>query len=602
MKHGYSNGKIVLNGQYWECADYDVANERFSAQFDGKGGLNHYFVANKADNYAPQRIVLALGLNGEPFDAFAEKTVEMIGRTQKIVLKKDGFVLTADQFITPSYNGVFIEFAAKADKPSELDAVFYFGFGQANPHIENKGCVQTVGDLNIGSSAGGEYVRDNNAFHIRRSVNGDDSFRVFIAYDAKAAEAEKAICDFEKFRAEAREETERVELPAAVKTEEEKAFYYGTYFCALENYRKVGEFEGFSAGCTYLNPLRTYFRDGYWTTLPMYSHSVGLVRSQIKTLSRGIAGDGSCPSAVKCDFSAFWGDHYDSPSFFVMMLYDYINHTGEVSFLSEDCGGATVLGKAVKVIDKLSCYADETGLLYKQGPFNKRDWADEVNRNGYVSYDEILYIRALFCISELLRACGKTKEAEKYSDMRAKALASLNEILWDDGKGYFVNYRDGDFTEDNFSVDTLTAVIFGVCGKEQSARLLQAAEKYLDTRKNGMQAPDFGIASVFPLYKKIGSAARKSAQPFNYHNGANWPYLSAVYAYAQALCGRDYSYALTSWFDYNVKRGNYTPIEYFSPYCRDGSLLQAWSGLGAFVLDNIGKPSFFAPCKIGKSN
>lgn len=46
-----------------------------------------------------------------------------------------------------------------------------------------------------------------------------------------------------------------------------------------------------------------------------------------------------------------------------------------------------------------------------------------------------------------------------------------------------------------------------------------------------------------------------------------------------------YSQLLTLPFAYNLKKGNYTQIEYFSPYCKDGSLLQAWSGVAAFVLD-----------------
>ena len=56
-------------------------------------------------------------------------------------------------------------------------------------------------------------------------------------------------------------------------------------------------------------------------------------------------------------------------------------------------------------------------------------------------------------------------------------------------------------------------------------------------------------------------------------------------AYAQATHGRDFTYALTSSFDWNIKRGNYTPIEYYSPIRPDGSLLQAWSSDAAFVYD-----------------
>lgn len=58
-----------------------------------------------------------------------------------------------------------------------------------------------------------------------------------------------------------------------------------------------------------------------------------------------------------------------------------------------------------------------------------------------------------------------------------------------------------------------------------------------------------------------------------------------MYAYAKRKYGMEYKYLLLDWFVYNLKKGNYTPIEYFSPYCKDGSLLQAWGGDVAFVLD-----------------
>lgn len=68
-----------------------------------------------------------------------------------------------------------------------------------------------------------------------------------------------------------------------------------------------------------------------------------------------------------------------------------------------------------------------------------------------------------------------------------------------------------------------------------------------------------------------------------YHNGADWPYWSAMYAYALKMYGREYSYQLTRWFEYNIEKGNYTPVEFYSPYCKTGSSLQGWSSTSAFV-------------------
>ena len=90
---------------------------------------------------------------------------------------------------------------------------------------------------------------------------------------------------------------------------------------------------------------------------------------------------------------------------------------------------------------------------------------------------------------------------------------------------------------------------------------------------------------VYPFYNDCIETAGISSQPFRYHNGANWPYLSAMYSLAKRKFNLDWLYPIESWFDYNVKEGNFTPVEYFSPVYKVGSLLQAWSGVSAFVLD-----------------
>ena len=47
----------------------------------------------------------------------------------------------------------------------------------------------------------------------------------------------------------------------------------------------------------------------------------------------------------------------------------------------------------------------------------------------------------------------------------------------------------------------------------------------------------------------------------------------------------EYKNILTDWFVHNIEKGNYTPVEYYSSTCKDGSLLQAWCGTVAFVVD-----------------
>lgn len=171
-----------------------------------------------------------------------------------------------------------------------------------------------------------------------------------------------------------------------------------------------------------------------------------------------------------------------------------------------------------------------------------------------------------------------------YMNCFEKVKEAINNILWSEEKGYYVNFINDDYTEDNLSIDTVFSAVFDIADEERSRRMLSKMEEQLETRNNGI-GEDFGSMCVYPFYKKIDSARNKSSQRFDYHNGANRPYLSAMYAYAKRKYGMEYKYLLTVPFEYNRKKGNYTQIEYFSPYCKDGSMLRAWSGDAAFVLD-----------------
>lgn len=579
MKITFSNARIVADGYLHEDVPFDVSGNHISACFDGKWGVSKYLSAKTGKNYT-SRSMITLYKNGERVGAYTPKRVSMAGRTQETTVFGEDFDVECKQFITKEDEAIFVEMHFSVHAPT----VFTLQYGI--------GCV--VGVPSIACESACTYVGGNCAFEIPISVCGQGRVRFVVSYEGGQAYCDELLKVFDEKYKQAYDEIERITFPASVQTEEEKALYASALFCCLENYKEYGEFKGFMAGCNYLAPLRTYFRDSYWTTLSMYRYDVTLVRQQICTLARGIAQDGTCPSAVKHDFSAFWGGHYDSPSFFVMMTYDYINHSGEKTFLQEKINGKSILELCRLVTNKQMERTDETGLLYKEGPFNKLDWADEVNRNGYVTYDEALYYRALYCMDKLCCVCGKDGELYRLNAQKVKD--SINAILWNEEKGYYVNYVDGDFIEDNLSVDTILVYLFDIADEKRSHRMLDAMENLLETKNNHVQqAGDYGVMCVYPFYKGVSATYGKSSQDYEYHNGGNWPYWSAIYAYAKSLAGRECRYALESWFFYNVEQGIFTPIEYFSPCRKSGSPLQAWSGAAAFTFDFMGKESFFAP-------
>ena len=564
METSFQNGAIIARGKFWEEAVYDVCANDLRVCFDGNGGITNYSVCNHPGSYL-RKSYLNVFVNGVKLDAFTDKTVEMIGRTQKITIDADGGKIEVFQFIPKRGNALCCEITA--EKHAKYD--FAFVFGNASKTFA------------YAADAENEHVTENHSVYLHT----DKSVRFVCAFGSDEENCKDILFRFSALKQEILDEIKSVKIPATAKTERDKALYVSSIFCALENYQEIGEYHGFSAGCNYISPLRTYFRDAYWTVLCMYKDHANLVRNEILTLARGIDENGDCPSAVTFELKQHWPNHYDSPSYFVLMVYDYINRTGDFSILDETVNGKTVYDYCRLTIDKLSAYEDETHLIVKEGPYNKRDWADEVNRIGYVSYLELLYARALYCLS---RIAGKRDEtlARKYYGMYLQTKAAIDKILWDDEKGYYINYKNGNFVEDNLSVDSVVAVLFGISDERKTERLLDNVSKMLESKNNKIQrAGDFGVMSVFPFYKGIDRYHNKSSQDYEYHNGAVWPYLAALVAYAEAKNGRDHVYALTSSFDWNIAKGNYTPIEYYSPIRPDGSLLQAWSSDVAWVYD-----------------
>lgn len=564
MKTGFRNGKIIVRGKYHEDVIYDVCANDLRVRFDGKGGITDYTVSNRGGSLVVRSFLLIFA-DGKKLDAFADKTVELVGRTQKITLKQGDLKITVFQFIPKTGNAVFFEI--KANKAGDYDFVFDSGnFGKG---------------FAFASDAESLFIPENSSVSFRT----DRSLRFVLSYGTDADFCGGMLSRFAEYRREVEDEYRSIVIPESAKTEKEKALYVSSIFCALENYKEVGQYRGFSAGCNYTSPVRTYFRDSYWTVLSMYRDHSDLVRNQILTLAHGVDENGDCPSAVTFELQPYWRNHYDSPSFFVMMVYDYINHTGDRSILREKINEKTVCDCCVLAMDRLSGYANESHLIFKEGQYNKRDWADEVNRTGYVTYVELLYARALFCMSRIADIENKAL-ARRYRKMFALTKDAINRLLWDDEKGYYVNYRSGDFVEDNLSADTVLAVLFGISDERQTERLLDNVSRLLETRNNKSQpAGDFGVMCVYPFYRGTDRARNKSTQEYEYHNGAVWPYLCAIVAYAQLRRGRDYTYALTSSFDWNIKKRNFTPIEYYSPIRPDGSLLQAWGSDAAWVYD-----------------
>ncbi len=591
MNVDFKNGRVVTECILCNEVPYDVSNNCISVQFNGKSGINFYQKINNLPAF-DGLATFKFFINGKEISFDTPKRVENIGRTQTVIYHTATAEITTVSVLDQSAQAVITKLEVRPAERILLElAIVMQSAVSKNCEQREDGsfyCADT--DFAFASDASFVCEAQNGAFfhHIDPF---EEIIGINIVYGFSADNLLGILQNADRYIQQSFREIDAVKLPAGISGEQDLALYYAAHFCALQNYKEIGHFKGFMAGCKYVVPARTYFRDAYFTVLSMYNGHQNKIRNEILTLSRGIDEDGHCPSAVKYDFSSFWGHHFDSPSMYILMVYDYVNNTGDVSVLSEQIGSCTILKQMERVLDKLEHFCDETGLLVKEGPYNRRDWADEVNRYGYVTYDEILYARALYGFARLLTAAGKTQQAAHYDQQFLQVKQSIHRYLWMEDKGHYVNYSNADFVEDNLSIDTVLAVIFDIADPRQSVRLLENCVSRLDSRNHTALAP-FGTLSVYPLYKDIHATVNKSARPFDYHNGAEWPYWSALLAYALKMYGFAYDFPLKNWFSYNLNRGNFTPIEYFSPYCKDGSLLQAWSSVAAFVYDDVHQTFF----------
>ncbi|MCQ2741989.1 MAG: hypothetical protein MJ239_01650 [Bacilli bacterium] len=565
MKTRFKDKRIIVSGENYEQVLFDIGTDKYCTQFDGRGGITYFHYVNNPRYNVKGHSYLNIYIDGEPLTIFGKKKVICCGRIQKIVYQlKDGSI-TLTQYGYESYVFNRISYRFKEEKEIVM----------AYDYCEFKDVPSLASTFPV------DEVMDNYSYYIT-SKGKTARFDVCFSF---TDDPKKMVKKSGRILKMLENEIESISLPESADTELKKAIYASSVFAALENYKSIPGFSGLTAGVNYLVPFRTYYRDSYWTVLALHKEHPEIIRNQVLTLAKGIGENGECPSAVKSDYSSFWGGHYDSPSFFVMETFDYVAHSGDKSLLKEVVNGKTVLELCEKVLENTASRTDETHLIYKKGPYNRLDWSDEVNRIGYVTFDECLYYRALSCMGSLIG--GENKYKKEAEIVKKK----INEILWNDELGYYYNYKDGDVYEDNLVVDTILAVLFDIVPEDKKDRFLDNFEKMLYS-KNHEELKDYGVMSAYPVYKRYKGVVNKSTQSYRYHNGANWPYWSAIVAYAMSLNGREYEYALTSWFMYNIKRGNLTPIEYFSPYYQDGSNLQAWSATSAFCLDWLSKPFF----------
>ncbi|SDO38561.1 hypothetical protein SAMN04487897_11342 [Paenibacillus sp. yr247] len=621
MKHEHIQGGTLSTGLWHVPVEYDVSNTMLMAQYDGIGGIRKYSVAGKWRMLKEASWYCGWSVNGELTHNDVRKQVTCRGKKQRIAYDTFRSVnMNVEQYCHSNENVLYTVYQVHNTGGSAVTFDLHFGFEidvesyysynirrfrkaeavvPAVTPENSMGFTMTIAEdfsLQYRSNHSLEQLVHEDGrcnIHYRLTIAPGQTERLVFVITAGAAVAvtqmDAWLAASQTAAAAVDKENVWLEETFSSRDKELNALYGFCLNASLSSFKDLGGgFRGYFAGIDYQSPPRTYFRDGYWTLLPTLPYKPDWVRGQILTLANGILENGSCPSAViynqdNGQYEPFWPDHYDSPSFFAMMIYDYLAWTRDFSLLEENVNGNTVEALMEKALGYLTSFVPQDGYLFMK-PENRRDWADNVFREGYAVYDLALYIRALSGASSIYCLLGQTEKADDYGNRSRGAQEQLKHLMKEDG---FFNYKNSNgAVEPNISIELSLLILYGILDEAEQQSLLAEMAAQLETRNNKEQLfGDWGTMAVYPFYKHVHHLVEKTMAPYRYHNGGDWPYMSGIYAWAK-LWAKDegWRYPLTRWFQASLENGWLTPIEYYGPVYGKGSNLQGWSAMPAAAM------------------
>jgi glycogen debranching enzyme len=632
MKHLPIWGGTCSVGNCSVPVEYDTSNNYVMVQFDGIGGIRKYSVAGKWKVLKEGSWYAGWSVNGVPAPLALEKKVTCVGKKQRIEYETyESVRIVNELFCHPGENIVYTVYRIHNERTEPIEWNLHVGFevDTVSYHMEK---LRLTGKTEAAAARfipqGSRYFDFEAADDFRLSfasnyvissiVNEGCRFNLHYSLAIQPGEAKDLVYILSAVNSYGKDalETFLTDWPThstAIDRENEwlretfrsddaelNSLYGYCLNASLSSFKNLGgSFRGFFAGIDYQSPPRTYYRDGYWTMLPSLPYRPAWVRDQIITLAHGIGANGDCPSAVIYNqdteqYEPFWPDHFDSPSFFVMMVYDYLSWTRDFGLLEAKVKGRTVKELMERVLAYLIQHASADNYPLVKKPNNRRDWVDNVFREGYVLYDLALYCRALYSAESICRAIGESDRSLYYGTLYTEAKNRLQQLIREEG--YF-NYKNSDgFIETNLSIELAQLVVFDLLPPEEQSALIDLLSEQLETKNNPRQMyGDWGVMTVFPFYRNVHHTVEKSIFPYRYHNGSDWPYWDGVFAWAKLMRGnKGWRYPLTRWFQVSLEHGWLTPVEYYGPVYGKGSNLQGWSSMpaAAMIMGGIGlRPS-----------
>lgn len=144
------------------------------------------------------------------------------------------------------------------------------------------------------------------------------------------------------------------------------------------------------------------------------------------------------------DYSFYW----------FLGIYDYYKFTGDKNFVQD------IYPRMQSLMTYIDGRKNKNGLLaWMPGDWIFIDWADNLSKEGEVSFEQLLYARSLETMALCANLANDTANAAKY-DQDAKALKTkIFDLYWNQNKNALVHSRIADQPTDNV---TRYANMFGI--------------------------------------------------------------------------------------------------------------------------------------------
>lgn len=160
-----------------------------------------------------------------------------------------------------------------------------------------------------------------------------------------------------------------------------------------------------------------------------------LTAKLLRQVQQSQRADGMTQTATPSDFGATdRGVIADYALYWLMTLREYVRYTGDAAIVTELYPGIE------RVLAWFERFVDDDGLLNNPPHWLFVDWA-EVDKRGQSTALNAQYVHTLRASAELAEMHGLPKRAAAWRDLAATIAAAINQHLWDEERGVYVDAR-----------------------------------------------------------------------------------------------------------------------------------------------------------------